>query len=47
MSDSHLKRPNVILIQADQMATEPLRFYNKNGNAITPNLSKLASEGVL
>ncbi|MDE0770052.1 MAG: choline-sulfatase [Opitutaceae bacterium] len=40
-------QPNIILIQADQMASFVLPFCNPAGQAITPNLSKLAEEGVL
>ncbi len=41
------KKPNIILIQADQMASFVLPFYNSKGQAIAPNLAKLAAEGVL
>jgi choline-sulfatase len=41
------KKPNILLIEADQMAVFPLNFYNPQGQAITPNLSALAREGVV
>ncbi|MEO1018915.1 MAG: choline-sulfatase [Pseudomonadota bacterium] len=41
------RRPNIILIEADQMAAFPLSFYNPNGQAATPNLDTLAREGVI
>ena len=44
---SQENRPNIILIQADQMASFVLPFYDPRGQAIAPNLAKLAAEGVL
>lgn len=40
-------QPNILLIEADQMAAFPLDFYNSEGQAITPHLSALASDGVV
>ncbi len=40
-------RPNVLLIEADQMAAFPLDFCNPDGQAKTPNLSALAKDGVV
>ncbi len=39
--------PNILLIETDQMAAFPLEFQNPGGQAITPNLSALASEGIV
>ena len=40
-------RPNILLIEADQMAAFPLAFCNRDGQAITPNLDALARDGVV
>jgi choline-sulfatase len=40
-------QPNILLIEADQMAAFPLGFCNSEGQAITPHLSALAQEGVV
>ena len=40
-------QPNILLIEADQMAAFPLEFYNSEGQAITPHLSALAKDGVV
>ena len=40
-------RPNILLIEADQMAAFPLGFCNPDGQAKTPNLSALARDGVV
>lgn len=44
MSDS---RPNVLLIEADQMTAFVLSMYNPNGQAKTPHLDALARDGVV
>jgi choline-sulfatase len=41
------KKPNILYIMADQMAAPMLPIYNKNSVIITPNMNKLASEGVV
>ena len=41
------KQPNILLIEADQMASSILPIYNPKGQAIVPNLSKLAEEGII
>lgn len=43
--DSDIKKPNIVYVFADQWRAEALGF-NGNPNVITPNLDKLASEGV-
>ena len=40
-------KPNILLIEADQMAVFPLDFYSDTGQAITPHLSALAADGVV
>lgn len=40
------KKPNILFIQADQMAANALRAYG-NPTSKTPNIDRLASEGVL
>ena len=40
-------QPNILLIEADQMAAFPLSFYNPDGQAITPNLDALARDGIV
>ncbi len=40
-------RPNILLIEADQMASFVLSFYDPRGQARTPNLDALARDGVL
>lgn len=42
-----LDKPNILFLQADQMASNVLPFYHGNGQAIAPNLEKLAKEGVV
>lgn len=39
--------PNILLIEADQMAAFPLDFYDPEGQAITPHLSALARDGIV
>ena len=41
------KRPNILLIEADQMAAFPLSFCDPRGQALTPNLDALAEAGVV
>ena len=41
------KKPNILFIQADQMASFVLPIYNPNGQAIIPNLTALADDGVV
>ncbi len=40
-------RPNILLIEADQMAAFPLDFCNPDGQAKTPHLSALAKNGIV
>lgn len=40
-------RPNILLIEADQMAAFPLAFCDPEGQAVTPNLNALAEDGVV
>lgn len=40
-------KPNILLIEADQMAAFPLAFCDPSGQAITPNLNALAKDGVV
>jgi choline-sulfatase len=40
-------KPNILMIQADQMASAPLPFYPQRGPAKVPALSSLAENGVL
>ncbi len=40
-------QPNILLIEADQMASFVLSLYNPHGQAKTPNLDVLAQDGVL
>ncbi len=40
-------KPNILLIEADQMAAFPLDFYGQGGQAITPHLTALARDGVV
>ena len=42
-----MSEPNILLIEADQMAAFPLSFYSDEGQAITPNLDALARDGVV
>ncbi len=44
MSDG---RPNILLIEADQMTAFVLSMYNPNGQAKTPHLDALARDGVV
>ncbi|PGH17462.1 choline-sulfatase [Helicocarpus griseus UAMH5409] len=41
-----LKKPNILYIMADQMAAPLLSLYDKNSPIKTPNLDRLAREGV-
>ncbi|RAL07381.1 putative choline sulfatase [Aspergillus homomorphus CBS 101889] len=41
------KRPNILYIMADQMAAPLLAFHDKDSPIKTPNLNKLAEEGVV
>jgi choline-sulfatase len=40
-------KPNILLIEADQMAAFPLSFCDPQGQALTPNLDALAADGVV
>ena len=40
-------RPNILLVEADQMAAFVLPMYNERGQARTPNLDALARDGVV
>lgn len=40
-------QPNILFIQADQLTAFVLRTYRDDAQAITPNLDKLAAEGVV
>lgn len=40
------KQPNILYIMADQMAAPLLAFHDKNSPIKTPNLDRLAEEGV-
>ncbi|WP_416310936.1 choline-sulfatase [Pseudomonas sp. W03] len=42
-----MKRPNILFIMADQMAAPLLPFYDAQSPIKLPNLSRLASEGVV
>ncbi len=41
------EQPNILLVEADQMAAFVLSMYNPKGQAITPNLDALARDGVV
>lgn len=41
------KKPNILYIMADQMAAPLLSLHDKNSPIKTPNLDRLASEGVV
>ncbi|KAI9368505.1 putative choline sulfatase [Aspergillus egyptiacus] len=41
------KKPNILYIMADQMAAPLLAFHDKNSPIKTPNLNRLAEEGVV
>ncbi|MCY4007600.1 MAG: choline-sulfatase [Rhodobacteraceae bacterium] len=41
------KKPNILLIEADQLAAFVLSMYRSGAQALTPNLDKLAAEGVV
>ena len=41
------KRPNILYIMADQMAAPLLKMYNPSSVIKTPNMDRLASEGVV
>lgn len=43
---SHNK-PNIVLVEADQLAAFVLSMYQPGAQALTPNLDKLAEEGVV
>ena len=42
-----MTQPNILLIEADQLAAFVLSMYRPDGQAMTPNLDKLAAEGVV
>jgi len=42
-----LDKPNILLIQADQVCAQALTAYSKNAVAKTPNLEALAEDGVV
>jgi choline-sulfatase len=46
-ADKSSGEPNIILIEADQLTGYVLPVYNPEGQAISPNITKLANEGVL
>jgi choline-sulfatase len=46
-SEKKHKQPNILLIEADQMASGILPIFNPEGQAIVPNLTKLADEGIV
>ncbi|MDB6178431.1 choline-sulfatase [Paracoccus sp. Z330] len=41
------KKPNILLIEADQLAAFVLSMYRPEAQAITPNLDRLAADGVV
>ena len=41
------KKPNILMILADQMAADVLPLYSPRGPAKVPQLSNLAEDGVL
>ena len=41
------KQPNILYIMADQLAAPLLKMHNPNSQILTPNLDKLASNGVV
>ena len=41
------KRPNILLVEADQLAAFVLSMYRPGAQAMTPNLDRLAAEGVV
>lgn len=42
----HIKKPNIVILMADQLTAGALRTYGNNVS-LTPNINKLASEGVV
>jgi arylsulfatase A len=42
----HAKRPNVVLILADDVSADMFSCYEQSGSATTPNIDRIASEGV-
>ena len=46
-SKEHAKRPNVIIIHADQMRWDTVGAYGLNPMGLTPNLDAMARRGVL
>ena len=46
-SKEHAKRPNVIIIHADQMRWDTVGAYGLNPMGLTPNLDAMAKRGVL
>lgn len=42
-----MTQPNILLIEADQLAAFALSMYRPGAQAITPNLDKLAADGVV
>ncbi len=45
-SEAESKRPNIVIIYADDMGYGDLNYQNKNSKIPTPNLDRLASEGM-
>lgn len=45
-SDKHQKKPNVIYILSDDTGFGDLGVYNKNSKIPTPNLDKMANQGI-
>ena len=41
-----LKKPNIIYILADDLGYGDISVYNKNSKILTPNIDRLASEGI-
>ena len=41
------KKPNILLVEADQLAAFVLSMYRPGAQAMTPNLDRLAAEGVV
>jgi arylsulfatase A-like enzyme len=42
-----MKKPNILLIMTDQHRLSALKAYDKDTVCRTPNIDKLAAEGVL
>jgi len=47
MDHSHMKRPNILFIMADQMAAPILPMHDPASPIKVPNLMRLATEGVV